>query len=488
MKESSNTLAILRLPISEKLWILTALAGMLVIHAFLISRFTFNLFEEDSFTQAFNSLADSLLQGKVSIPSEILRHEGYTSDGQTVMYFGLFPALLRIPLIVLGYSQFSLGRISCLMAALVFHLAVVVLLLQTSHKKRPDFTFWSLLFTFSLGSPALFLSLWGSIYHECIWWALAWSSWSIVAITRHKHFGSLTPRCWRSLGITAGLCLLSRVTFAIPLILISVDRQLRQICREGLRASVPVMLAWLIPLSIFLAVAGWYNTARYGSPLKFDPGSDQFIDIPALGGRFNIERLPSNLKIYFGLSSLPFSTIAPFFKAYPPVYQRPELFYVWREDVVSLTMIDPLLVGLVIFALVGTAFYKRWDELIVISFFVVQVLLIGTFYFATLRYMNEFMPLLLFGSALMVRHGNFRFPRSLLVTLTLWSIATTIAIGVSWNMKWVHRRDSSGAKHMGEIIHPQVYCPFSKETRKFLIEKTELEAESLIECLPAPEL
>ena len=69
----------------------------------------------------FEAQADAFLDGRINVPAFVMGIEGFVIDGRTLMYFGPFPALLRIP--VLQVTDDFNGQMtvaSMLLAWLVF--------------------------------------------------------------------------------------------------------------------------------------------------------------------------------------------------------------------------------------------------------------------------------------------------------------------------------------------------------------------------------
>ena len=59
------------------------------------------LFEKESFTRFYDAQARSILHGRLDVPPGAIGFEAFIRDGKTYGYFGIAPALLRIPLVLL---------------------------------------------------------------------------------------------------------------------------------------------------------------------------------------------------------------------------------------------------------------------------------------------------------------------------------------------------------------------------------------------------
>jgi hypothetical protein len=130
------------------------------------------LFEQGPFTSDFyDAQAHALLSGRLDVPTDVALIEGFDVDGRTYLYFGIGPALARLPFAVFGdVFDGRLTVLSQLIAVGVLGLGAARLLgrarrhVGDSHE-RP----WVVgLFAagVSLGTPVLFLASRSVVYHE----------------------------------------------------------------------------------------------------------------------------------------------------------------------------------------------------------------------------------------------------------------------------------------------------------------------------------
>lgn len=94
-RPASAQLPLLASPLVRLLifYLLPALA-----YALMLTDGTLNFFREERWWRAYNELALSLLSGRLDVPAWAIREEGFYYDHGVYMYFGLLPALLRMPL------------------------------------------------------------------------------------------------------------------------------------------------------------------------------------------------------------------------------------------------------------------------------------------------------------------------------------------------------------------------------------------------------
>jgi len=260
--------------------------------------------ERFDFGLAFNSMAEHLLSGRFDVDPDAIGAEGFDIGDRTVSYFGIFCALLRIPLVVSpGLARTDVTWWSCLVATwlAVWFQTRAIALVWTTPSPRQGWLAVALLLSVVLGGQHIqFLR--PSIYQEPIDWAFAQSTAFIFLATR----GFVTPRGFdrstlRLMALCAGLALLTRVSFGIGLY---AAFGFFSIARWRPRA-------WVAPgciLLAFVVMVGIVNAGRWGDPLtfadfsKFDLSQDAAPD--RLGrlaayGTFNVARIWLGLGYYF---------------------------------------------------------------------------------------------------------------------------------------------------------------------------------------------
>src|ERR1043166_8097787 len=139
------------------------------------------IFVSEVLSKAYDSQAEHFLRGDVGVDDDAIRHEAMVVNGRSYMYFGPFPAFLRIPLNYIypdGRGYWS--RISGFCAGMIA-LAAFAGLVRMALRASQLSSCWQnwlgngSLVGFALGSPLLLLLGNLSIYDEAIIWGLAWS-------------------------------------------------------------------------------------------------------------------------------------------------------------------------------------------------------------------------------------------------------------------------------------------------------------------------
>ena len=170
-----------------------AACALLCVVAFgaLVTGGTFRFVFEESFGQFYDYQAASLLRGRLDVPADALAGERFEVNGKIYGYFGVTPALLRLPLVAAGIGFGHLSRAyllgyyaGCLVAAYLLLLQATRLL--CGRGARPSA--WAVvLFTLStgLGSSLFFLGARAYIYHEAILCGALFALWTTWCALRY---------------------------------------------------------------------------------------------------------------------------------------------------------------------------------------------------------------------------------------------------------------------------------------------------------------
>ena len=140
-----------------------------------------DIFVKEVLGGAYDSQAEHFLRGDVGVDSDAIGHETMIVNGKVRMYFGPFPALLRVPLNFIyppGHGKWS--RISGFCAGVIALLAFASLVktalrLSPLSSRARSWIGNACVIGFALGSPLLLLLGNLSIYDEAIIWGFAWS-------------------------------------------------------------------------------------------------------------------------------------------------------------------------------------------------------------------------------------------------------------------------------------------------------------------------
>ena len=261
--------------VSGLLWLFTTTGGR-------------QIFVKEVLGGAYDSQAEHFLRGDVDVDVDAIGHEAMIVNGKVRMYFGPFPALVRIPLNLVypaGHGKWS--RISGFCAGLIalFAFAGLMRMALRSSLLSSRARNWlgnACVVGFAFGSPLLFLLGNLSIYDEAIIWGLGLSFGAVffAFCSRQAEGGGLT-RALLGFSLCAGGALLSRVTFGAPFILIT------PLLALGLPRTnrVANLTALVLPLSAAQdSAASPERTTTTTTSTRFTPSLPINLECSARGG------------------------------------------------------------------------------------------------------------------------------------------------------------------------------------------------------------
>ncbi len=168
-----------------------------VLFGTILSQGTWALAEAEPFADFYDYQAASLLRGRLDVPLEAIQFEAFERDGRTYGYFGLTPALLRLPWVVcdIGFGRLSrlymLGEFAA--ALMASYLLLCEAVRRVSGRTGPSPAAVVLFMANAgLGSTLFFLSSRAYVYHEAILCGAALALWSVWASLRYLT----APRGW----------------------------------------------------------------------------------------------------------------------------------------------------------------------------------------------------------------------------------------------------------------------------------------------------
>ncbi len=284
--------------------LLTCLYGVLA--AALLTNFDFNPFAPEKIGLVFNDMARRLLAWDFTSDPAIVAYEAFVKDGRTYAYYGIFPALLRMPLVLAGGGGLQVARISCIAALMVTVYAYLRLFqaAMTGLTRRGGGRFiWISLLSVVATGPQVYLLASASLYHEVIFWAAALTALGNLIVARRWLRGEAMQSVdFYSLAVLAGTALLCRVpagaSLYVALLLLLLQSFIARVRRipAGRRVrdvlALPRWLALLLGAGclslLFVVVQGVVNAGRWGSPFTLSPYEHyaQFIAHPANLARY----------------------------------------------------------------------------------------------------------------------------------------------------------------------------------------------------------
>ncbi len=412
----------LLLLLSALLWVFTMTGGRQV-------------FVKEVLGGAYDSQAEHFLRGDVDVDVEAIAHETMIVNDHVRMYFGPFPAFLRIPLNFVypaGHGKWS--RISGFCAGIIALFAFASLV-RTALRSSPlslrarNWLVNACVVGFALGSPLLFLLGNPSIYNEAIVWGLAWSLAALFFVFRSRDAeGTALTVSLLGFSLCAAFALLSRVTFGAPFILIAPLLTLRT-RREN---RIINATALLLPLGVALVFHVLLNHAKFGS---FTGATYDFYINPVhrefarQHGIFNLIRVPYSFADYFSLVPPSFNLQPPFLRVDRHVLSDSAPFSLpLSETFLSIPWCSSWLVlgamiGIVCLVRRGqTDYFERW---VAVALFAQFVGVLSYFALAQ-RYATDLYPFLVFCFVLFLRTGGIVLVRVRYLLIGLIAISMVI--------------------------------------------------------------
>ena len=400
------------------------------------------VFVNEVLGKAYDSQAEHFLRGDVGVDGDAIKHEVMVVNGKSYMYFGPFPAFLRIPLnFVYPGGRGHWSRISGFCAGMIALLAFAGLVRMALRAPQLSSCWqnWlgnASLVGFALGSPLLLLLGNLSIYNEAIIWGLAWSVAALYfALRSQEAEGYVLTGSLLAFSLCAGAALLSRATFGAPFLLIAPVLALRLFRRNPVRN----LAGLLLPLGAAFVFYLFLTHARFGDfsgmPMRYSTNPEQ-RQFAVKHGLFRLDRVPYSFADYFFLRRPELQHKPPFLKASRQPYNHPTLYVMpFTETYSSLLWCSSwILLG----AVIGVAMLLRPGgsdgvDRTIAGIFFLQVIIILSFMGLAQRYAAEFYPFLIFAFLFFLRSGRFAFQlRYLLIGLVAVSVVINSLTTVSW--------------------------------------------------------
>ena len=271
--------------------------------------------------------ARAMLAGHLYLPNGSIGIEAFNHDGHQYTYFGLFPSLIRLPILIVTHT-FD-GRLTAPSLLLVWIVTGIftslmiwrlrVMIRGESLLGRAEAACLGVLVASIGGSVLLYLAASPKIANEDMAWGAALTIASLFALL------GVLERPTRDRVIVSGvLILLTAINRAptgyaciIGALLVAGWFGFGREGADGRRWCIPVLLTGLVPLVVVTAV----NLVKFGGPLGFSEASQVWTSVNADrrvylrddgGSAFSLHFLPSTLTAYLRPTGVHWSTVFPF--------------------------------------------------------------------------------------------------------------------------------------------------------------------------------
>lgn len=432
---------------------LSCVLPVLLLFTWLITQGGFRLIAWESFGDYYDYQARSLLQGRLDVPPERIGAEAFVVDGRTFGYFGITPALLRLPFAATGLWFGELTRLFMLLdfaACLVFAYQILRLLWRQATGRSdgpPGWTVALLTLGAGLGSTLFYLSSRAFTYHEAVLcgaaFSLASACFSLRALERPNWGNWAWALCLGVLAVNArapsGLFAFVLLGLVAAWLLLQGSKR----PQSGLGAAGLVFIGLLSMIGAFSFNA--FNYLKFGNfagcPLhqhiQYTPERTAHID----HREFHLSNIPLHLNSYLVGANLQFMGRFPYLIADNADTTRD--FPRAKVDQMELTVGFPYAMPMLfLLATAGCLFALRAGSCLRVQASLLWLAILPTTLsmFAAIavihRYTGDFCPFLIMAAACgLVAIASHRFTASKRVLVTLlpllvFSILVTLALAL----------------------------------------------------------
>jgi len=358
----------------------------------------------------------ALLAGHLYVPNGSLGEEAFLHDGHQYMYFGLFPSLIRLPVLLVTHSlDGRMTAISILLAWIVTAVMSGIVLWHCRLALRgasglgaAEAATYAIVFAAILGGSALVnLAANPWVYSEAIAWSIALS----LVVTVAMLALLARPSWWRvaMLFLSVLAVNLTRGTtgFAWSAGAVAAGAWLGWRRRAGDTPNLwlPTIAAGVIPLLVSFGIS-WLKFGVFnGYPLQ-DQVAFRTLHLARInhGHYFSLNYLPTGLSTYFGSLGVHVSSVFPFFTLPQyPVQGAAHTVLFGSEQMTSVPGSMPLLLILTMVGVLGILRPSSPQSVRLMSIPLVAATLSAgvllVFGFLDNRFVGDFLPLLVIGSA-----------------------------------------------------------------------------------------
>ena len=284
-------------------WFITAAAPCVIAFSWLITDGTGQFVFPEQFGDFYDYQAASLLQGRLDVPEPAISGEAFVVGGRYYGYFGLTPALLRLPLVAydLGWGCLSRGlMLGYYLACLVAAYALLCRAAQRLGGAAGQPSAWAtVVFTLcvGLGSTLFFLGSRAYIYHEAILCGAMFALWSAWLALR--WLDAPASRAWLGALMCGVLAVHARPPvglFALALlgcvaITVALDER-------AYRRSLLVAALCALGVLSFTGLSYLKFRTFDGSPFKYSVQYDAKRRAQFGDANFHLVNLPFNTDVY----------------------------------------------------------------------------------------------------------------------------------------------------------------------------------------------
>jgi hypothetical protein len=451
-------------------YILPSFLISILVWSWLVTWGDWKFFQHEDFCGFYDGYARSILHGHLDVPRSAIGVEAFTFQGKAYGYFGIGPAILRIPLVLLFPSMDGLwSRLMILLAAaisLVCAYDILQMMRESSSPPTKSERVLHSLFILSagIGSSAVFLIGRSFTYHEALMWSGAFALLFSCAILRYFQrprggvlllagvFSFMSFHCRGTAGVGT---LLAMLVIAATLMFRTMGN-----CEAGqslmgfVKLVGPARHALIALFSVIVSLGVYFgvNYAKFRTfdalPLRYYDFYHQFpIRMRLTGGKqIHLKNIPTGLVTYFGVHGFKLKQQFPWF------YLEDEATFIGSpaNDVIEpFSTIPVSMPALTLFGVIGAAALISGSQekfqrarLPSLSLFLGGSIMLATVGI-TERYLHDFYPALIICAAA----GVARVATGIHIKAFTVSIAALAMVSIVLNCSFslINQRENFGA-------------------------------------------
>lgn len=423
--------------------------------------------EERGFGSYYDYLGKSILSGRLDVPEKAIGQESFVINGKFFGYFGIGPALLRIPLNYIFPSFFGhwskiidlIGYFITLFIAYKFYLDLVD---KKNQNTKTDSLF---ILLFGLGTSLLFLTSFSSVYHEALIVGVLFSLLSYFYLLRFilkfkknsnlylsLFFAFLTCHTRLSLGIGNFVSILILVSLLFLNILFNIKLPLLKDSHR--KKIVPMILTLFGLICIFFSLL-FVNYLKFNNVLSFFPyekhiqliNNKQRLDKYLKYNRYfvgNIDNIRHNFLCYFGIGGTHVQYTFPWFSFEG---KRSNIKASDSIDIIeptsSLIYSNPFLFLCIIIGVYVLYEKRNFHMFILVSGCLVTFFITISAISVSQRYFHDFFPLFLFLGILGFNYFNAIFKNKRRLFILLIALTVTYSAFINFGITLIYQRELS---------------------------------------------
>lgn len=427
-------------------------------------------FEHEDFCGFYDGYARSILHGHLDVPRSAIGVEAFTFQGNAYGYFGIGPALLRIPLVLMFPNMDGLwSRLMMLIAAtisLICAYRIMRMIRGSSAVSNRAQQVLDSLFVLSagIGSTTVFLVGRSFTYHEALVWCGAFALLFTCTMLRYLVNGSrgslalaglfafMSFHCRPTAGAGALLAMTVLAAVLIWRAINKSDTGQSLFAFAPVRTTVGDALIATIVVAITLSTYFGVNYAKFrtfeATPLRY---YDFYAEFPKRlnateGQQIHLKNIPTGLATYFGVHGVRLKDKFPWF------YLEEEATFIGspaNDLIESFSTVPVSMPALTLLALIGASALMLGpnDMLRRARLPAAALLLGGGIMLATVciteRYLHDFYPALIVCGAAGIARLDSGKHSPMMTTAVAMLTAVSIVLNCSFSL--THQRENLGA-------------------------------------------